>query len=96
MLTEFEDLKITDVETLEHNIKKIENMIRTSKEYRSFLHYCKENQGLRFSQSCDNIDLVTNEISIEMHHHIINLYRIVAIVGTEMLLNLQSGKYILT
>jgi len=51
MLNEFEDLKITSIETLEPVIKKIESMIRTSKEYRAYIGYCKQNIGLHFTQT---------------------------------------------
>lgn len=95
MLFNFEDLKITDAPTLEENAKKIEKMIRTSKEYRSYLRYCKEDLQLRFSPTWRDIDFVDNHLSLEIHH-IIKLYDLVMMVGLEMLSKLSSDEYLLS
>jgi len=95
MLTEFEDVKINTIETLEPVVKKIESMIRTSKEYRAYLHYTKDDLNMRFSQTWKNIDFIENKISMEVHH-LIKLYDIVMMVGTDMVLNLSGTEYLMT
>lgn len=95
MVYQFEDLKISSVAELEEQIKKIESMIRHSREYKAYVSYCKNVLQMRFSQTWKDIDFVENGLSLEIHH-MITLYDLVMIIGTDLICNLQPGEYLLS
>ena len=89
-------LKIASPDDLTNNvIKKIESMVRNSKEYRGYLSYIKEHLSSRNCAFFEDIDFVENELSIEFHH-LITLYDLVTIIASKMILDLKEGEYLLT
>lgn len=89
-------LKIASPDDLTNNvIKKIESMVRNSKEYRGYLSYIKEHLSIRNCAFFEDIDFVENELSIEFHH-LITLYDLVTIIASKMILDLKEGEYLLT
>lgn len=88
-------LKITSVDELTQNIKKIESMIRNSKEYRGYLSFIKEHLSIRNCAYFEKVDFVENNLDIQFHH-LITLYDLVVLVGGNMLLNLGEDEYLLT
>lgn len=95
MIYQFEDLKISTIAELEEQVKKIESMVRHSREYKAYVSYCKNTLQMRFSQTWKDIDFVENGLSLEIHH-LITLYDLVMIIGTDMLCNLKPGEYLLS
>lgn len=89
-------LKIATLDDLTDNvIRKIESMVRNSKEYRGYLAYIKEYISIRNCAFFEDIDFVDSGLSIEFHH-LICLYDIVVIVASQMLYELEDGDYLLT
>lgn len=89
-------LKITSPDDLTDNIvKKIESMIRNSKEYRGYLSFIKEYLSIRNCAFFEKIDFVDQELSIEFHH-LITLYDLVTIVGCKMISELKEKEFLLT
>lgn len=89
-------LKISTPDDLTDNvIKKIESMVRNSKEYRGYLSFIKEHLSIRNCAFFEQIDFVEKKLSIEFHH-LITLYNLVTIVGCKMLTELKENEYLLT
>lgn len=96
MDTYLDFLKISSPDDLTHNvIKKIESMVRNSKEYRGFLAYVKECLSIRNCAFFEDIDFVDNELSLEFHH-LITLHDLVILVAAKMILALKDDEYLLT
>lgn len=89
-------LKIKSVDDLTSNlIKKIESMVRNSKEYRGYLAYIKEHLEIKNCAFFEDIDFVENELTLHFHH-LITLYDLVIIVGCKMISELKGDEYLLT
>ena len=89
-------LKIASIDDLTGNlIKKIESMVRNSKEYRGYLSFIKEHLSIRNCAFFEDIDFVDKDLSLEFHH-LITLYDLVVIIATKMILDLEDGDFLLT
>jgi len=58
-------------------IKKVERIIRTSPEYKDWVRYIKEVKGYDY---CQFTHEVSNEVTIEIHHHPFTLFDLVTII----------------
>lgn len=88
-----EYVQIKSIDDLISEIKKIENMIRNSYEYKSWVKSIHENLNIH---NCDYFKSWSDDDIDTEVHHIITLYDIVIIVGTKMISELSGGQYLLT
>jgi hypothetical protein len=71
-------------------IKKIESLVRSSLEYKIYLGYLKNELKMNSCSFFPNLDISTNEITLEMHHAPFTLYQIIDIVLTHRLSRRQA------
>ena len=61
-------------------VKKVENMVRTSKEYKFFINWVKNTLGINFCQVSSGI-LSSEKVDVELHHGpIFTLYDYVSVI----------------
>lgn len=79
----FNDLLIRTPADLIENAKRIESLIRCSKEYKAYLAYLHEQYEMN---SCEHFrEKNFDRVTLEFHHHILTLYDLVMIVGGKYL-----------
>jgi len=69
-------------------IKKVERLVRSSDEYRTFVRYLKDD--LNFNHCSMLNTLNSDEVSVEMHHHPFTLYDITETVINEHVIKNQK------
>ena len=90
----FEESFMTDrIVTAEENvrfIKKIEALVRGSREYKSYISYLRNDLNMNRCSFLPNLDFSTDEVGLEMHHCPITLYTLVDVVITHRLARGQA------
>lgn len=80
----FEEAFVTDrivtAEEASRFIKKIEALIRTSPEYKTYIGYLRSDLGMNRCSFLPNLDVTTDEVGLEMHHCPLNLFQVVEVV----------------
>ena len=61
-------------------IKKIESIVRSSREYKIYISHLRNDLNMNRCSFLGNIDTTTDEVSLEMHHCPLTLFDIVDIV----------------
>lgn len=100
MISDFNEVIITDINSLIDSIEDIERVFRHSKAYRVFLKYMKETLKMR---KCDyfvsneeykTLDFVDSKIDLELHHQI-RLYELALMAGQYLLdrIDVTKGEY---
>lgn len=82
---------LTNDEVKEKYYKSIENIIRTSPEYRNYLYILKNEFDLTKCKFFKNINIIDTDVTIEFHHYPFTLYDIVHIVFTNKLNSLKDN-----
>jgi len=78
-----------DEKKLKRYIKSVESIVRSSTEYRNYIHYLKDEQDLTACKFLNNVDSKDIKgVSIEFHHYPFNLYEI-----TDTILKKQTDFY---
>ena len=72
--------RIVTAEEMVRFIKKIEVLVRGSREYKAWVGHLRGDVGLNRCSFLSNLDFSTDEIGLEMHHCPLTLYEIVEIV----------------
>ena len=72
--------RIVTAEEMVRFIKKIEALVRGSREYKVWVGHLRNDVGLNRCSFLSNLDFSTDEIGLEMHHCPLTLYEIVEIV----------------
>ena len=80
----FEEAFMTDrvvtAEEMVRFIKKIEALVRGSREYKAWVGHLRQDVGLTRCSFLSGLDYSTDEVGLEMHHCPLTLYEIVEIV----------------
>ena len=85
MKENFIDLLLNSPDDLIENMKRIESLIRCSKEYKAYLAYLHEVHEMN---SCSYFtDKDFQEVTLEYHHFPFTLYDLVIIVGSKYLVD---------
>ena len=85
MIDEIKNIRIYTYDDLQKFIPRIERIIRSSPEYKQYLHYIYETLQIR---NCDYFTEWNIEENITFNiHHLITLYNLVEIVGAKLLLD---------
>ena len=82
--------RIVTAEESTRFIKKIEALVRSSREYSRYIAYMRTDLGMNRCSFLSNLDMSSDEISLEFHHCPINLYQIVDIIITHRLARGQA------
>lgn len=77
----FLDLLLTSPDDLIENMKRIESLIRSSKEYKTYLAYLHEVHEMK--SCCYFPDKNFDEVTLEYHHFPFTLYDLVIIIGSK-------------
>ena len=72
--------RIVTAEEMVRFIKKIEALVRGSREYKAWVGHLRNDVGLNRCSFLSNLDFSTDEIGLEMHHCPLTLYEIVEVV----------------
>ena len=90
------EIDIETVDDLERYSKKIESMIRTSLEYKSYIADIIETNSIHQGCYFSTVNFSTEKKLTFQLHHLITLYNIVIMTGTKMLLEKTPEEHILT
>lgn len=77
--------RIVSAEESVRFIKKIEALVRGSREYKTYISYLRVDLGMNRCSFLPNLDVSTDDIGLEMHHCPLTLFEIVDIVITHRL-----------
>lgn len=69
-------------EEMSRFIKKVETLVRTSREYKIWVSHLRNGIGLTRCSFLAGLDYTTDEIGLEMHHAPLTLYEIVEIIAS--------------
>jgi hypothetical protein len=61
-------------------IKAVEVLVRTSREYKAYQSYLRNDLGMNRCSVLSNVDTTTDEVGLEFHHCPLNLYEVVDLV----------------
>lgn len=82
--------KVSNEYELEYMIPDIERIIRQSREYRGYVFWKKSNHKQSICSELKIDSYEYDNITLEMHHHPLNLFQIVYIIGMKMLSELKD------
>ena len=89
-LTMYADKDI-DPKTFSQFIRKVERLVRGSSEYKEYIRFLREEEGLDYCVYLKNINVTNAEI--QLHHVITNLYMICSTVFSKLI---SEGKKVST
>lgn len=87
-----EQFTTSQIVTAEENvrfIKKVEQLVRTSREYKAFIGHLRNDLGMNRCSFLSGIDMTMDDVTLEYHHCPLTLYQIVDVVMSH---RLNSGQ----
>jgi len=61
-------------------IKKVEQLVRSSLEYKTYIGHLRQDVGLNRCSFFPNVNVATGEVGLEMHHAPLTLYQLVEVI----------------